>query len=143
MLPTIAIAFVLVSTTVLVHYEILRRASRAIPRLKLRRQFRVLAVIVACLFAHMVQVILYAAAFAAMHDHWDLGRLEGAVTGVFSDFVYFALTSYTTLGVGDVWPTGPMRLLTGVAALNGLVLIGWSASFTYLAMEEFWGDRRW
>ena len=36
-----------------------------------------------------------------------------------------------------------MRLLTGIEALNGLVLIGWSASFTYLAMEEFWGERTW
>jgi len=27
-------------------------------------------------------------------------------------------------------------------SLNGLVLIGWSASFTYLTMEEFWGPKR-
>ena len=26
----------------------------------------------------------------------------------------------------------------GVEALNGLLLIGWSASFTYLAMERYW-----
>ena len=29
----------------------------------------------------------------------------------------------------------------GVEALNGLVLIGWSASFTYLTMEDLWGTR--
>jgi hypothetical protein len=32
-----------------------------------------------------------------------------------------------------------MRLIAGIESLNGLVLIGWSASFTYLTMEEFWG----
>jgi hypothetical protein len=31
-----------------------------------------------------------------------------------------------------------MRLVSGVEALNGLLLIGWSASFTYLAMERYW-----
>ncbi|MHB2205292.1 hypothetical protein [Methylobacterium sp. CM6257] len=31
----------------------------------------------------------------------------------------------------------PPRLLAGVEALNGLLLIGWSASFTYLAMERY------
>jgi hypothetical protein len=29
-------------------------------------------------------------------------------------------------------------MLTGVEALNGLPLIGWSASFTDLAMERYW-----
>jgi hypothetical protein len=40
-------------------------------------------------------------------------------------------------------PTGPLRLLVGVEALNGLLLIGWSASYIYLAMERCWniGDR--
>jgi hypothetical protein len=33
-----------------------------------------------------------------------------------------------------------MRLIASVESLNGLVLIGWSASFTYLSMERFWQD---
>jgi len=42
------------------------------------------------------------------------------------------------LGFGDLTPVGPVRLLAGVEALNGLLLIGWSASFTYISMERFW-----
>ena len=30
------------------------------------------------------------------------------------------------------------RLIAGVEALTGLLMIGWSASFTYLEMERFW-----
>jgi hypothetical protein len=41
--------------------------------------------------------------------------------------------------VGDPDARGPLRLIAGVKSLNGLVLIGWSASFTYLAMEKSWG----
>jgi hypothetical protein len=45
---------------------------------------------------------------------------------------------YTSLGFGDFTPVGPIRLLAGAEALNGLLLIGWSASFTYISMEKFW-----
>lgn len=44
----------------------------------------------------------------------------------------------TSFGFGDHFPTAHARLLAGIAALNGPLLIGWSASFTYLAMERYW-----
>jgi len=62
------------------------------------------------------------------------GHLEGDLL----DYVYFSLATYTTLGVGDLHLCGAMRLIVVVESLNGLVLIGWSASFTYLTMEELW-----
>jgi hypothetical protein len=37
-------------------------------------------------------------------------------------------------------PSGSLRLLAGVEALNGLLLIGWSASYVYIAMERFWRE---
>lgn len=54
--------------------------------------------------------------------------------------LYFSAETYTSLGYGDVVPGGALRLLAGMEALNGLLLIGWSASFIYIAMERFWGD---
>ncbi len=69
-----------------------------------------------------------------------LGRIDGEIEGGGLDFFYFSITTYTTLGVGDLHPRGPLRLIAGVESLNGLVLIGWSASFTYLEMARFWED---
>ena len=40
------------------------------------------------------------------------------------------LFSFTSLGFGDIVPTGAVRLLAGAECLNGLLLIGWSASYT-------------
>jgi hypothetical protein len=51
------------------------------------------------------------------------------------------VTTYTTLGFGDIVPVGPVRFLTSVEALTGFVLITWSASFTYLEMNRFWKPR--
>jgi len=73
----------------------------------------------------------------------DSGRSSGStLTGpggfTLANSLYFSAETYTSLGFGDLIPIGPLRLLAGAEALNGLVLIGWSASFTYIAMERFW-----
>jgi hypothetical protein len=52
--------------------------------------------------------------------------------------MYFSVETYSSLGFGDLVPIGPVRMLAGVEALNGLLLIGWSASYAYIAMERFW-----
>ena len=44
--------------------------------------------------------------------------------------------SFTTLGVGDIYATGRMRIIAGFQALHGFVLIGWSASFAYVVMQR-------
>lgn len=48
---------------------------------------------------------------------------------------------YTTVGYGDLLPSGPIRFVAAMEALLGLMLIAWSASFTYLEMQRFWQDR--
>jgi len=64
-------------------------------------------------------------------------RSDGPTTALM-DCIYFSAETYTSLGFGDVTPVGHMRLLVGVEALNGLLLVAWSASYTYLSMERFW-----
>ena len=56
------------------------------------------------------------------------------------DAVYLSTTTYSTLGFGDLVPTGPIRFMVGTESLIGLLLITWSASFTYLEMRRYWDD---
>jgi hypothetical protein len=58
----------------------------------------------------------------------------------FARCVYFSAETYTSLGYGDVVPHGDLRLLAGMEALNGLLLIGWTASYTYISMERLWDE---
>jgi hypothetical protein len=136
------VALGLVIAAVAVHYEALRLASAAIPRLRIPPRSRILVVIAVAFVAHLVEVALFGFAYWAMADGAGLGKISGAVEGGALDYFYFSAASFTTLGVGDIVAEGPLRVVAGVEPLAGLVLITWSASFTYLAMERFWQDHR-
>ena len=62
----------------------------------------------------------------------------------FNVSLYFSLETYSSLGYGDIVPSGTLRMMAGAEALNGLLLIGWSASYAHIAMERFWqnGEHR-
>ena len=128
----------LILATITIHYEALRAISSLIPKLRAPPRARILIVIGGVFIAHFAEIVLYAFVFAVMQNRFGLGAISGVLEGNPLDFLYLSISSYTTLGVGDVYPTGPLRLVAAIESLNGLVLIGWSASFTYLAMQNFW-----
>jgi hypothetical protein len=134
------LTLVLVSASVLIHYEVLRWTHRLIPYLALSIRTRILVVIGTILFAHLAEICVFALAYFIMHDRLGLGSIAGEVSGRWLDFFYFSASTYSTLGVGDVVPTGALRVVAGVESLTGLVLIGWSASYTYLTMQHSWDD---
>ena len=133
---TIAASLVILST--FTHYEVLRLLSTYVPRIRIRPRARLLAVLLGTFFGHLLEISFYALAYYSLKDHFDLGNFGGDFVDKFSSYLYFSAETYTTIGLGDIYPLGPLRLITGIEALNGLLLIGWSASFTYLAMQKFW-----
>jgi hypothetical protein len=99
---------------------------------------RVAASVVGALMAHLVEIAVFAVAIQFAVEA-DLGGLEPPQQG-FVDLLCFSATVYSSVGFGDVVPDGAMRQLVGIEAVTGLVLIAWTASFTYLEMGKFWGD---
>lgn len=131
-------ALVLVALTIAIHYEVLRYTSLRLAHIKLPPRMRIIVILVAAMFSHVAHVLIYAFAFLLLEKLADVGSIDGPAGHDFNDAFYFSITSYTTLGIGDLFPTGELRLLSGIEALNGLVMVGWTASMTYLYMEKFW-----
>ncbi len=138
MLIVIVASLILVALTTLIHYEVLRGLHVLLPQLRIPARTKLLAVIFGTSLAHAVEIALYAVFLFALIHYVDVGDLSGARTTTFLECLYFSAETYTSLGLGDIAPLGPVRLLAGVEALNGLLMIAWSASFTYLSMEKFW-----
>ena len=142
-LYALLISVLLIVATVFIHYEVLTTRWPAAGPIRSVRSGMV-RLLSAIFIAHLIEIVLYAAALYLMHGHLGLGTVTGATTGTAMDFFYFSAVSYTTLGFGDVLPAGPIRVVVAVESLNGLVLIGWSTSYTYLAMQRFSrAARRW
>jgi hypothetical protein len=129
----------IVALTAAVHYAVLFRCSRLLPALTLRRPPRVMLLIFIVLVAHVLEIWLFAFAYFALEPFGPFGSLVGsAEVHSFVDYAYFSSTVYSTLGFGDLVPVGPLRLMVGMEALTGLVMISWSASFTYIQMQRDW-----
>jgi Ion channel len=129
---------VVLTACLVMHYEVLFACNRYLPLLSHRRRPRVLVLMFAILIAHVAEIWLFAAGYAVLVGTWGLGTLGGLVDPVLVDYVYFSAMTYTTVGFGDVVPIGPIRFLAGVEALTGLVMITWSASYTFLEMQRDW-----
>lgn len=139
MLVALVFSTFLVVACVLIHYEMLRFTSTLLGRLTMPPRPRILVVMLAVFLAHTIEVWMYAIAYYLLRDHLGIGGFGGALENRFTDYLYFSTATYSSLGYGDVYPLGGLRLVAGIETVAGLVMIGWSASFTYLAMETFWG----
>lgn len=136
----LAVSVLLIAICLYLHFKVLRSGARAISKFRHHIRYQVLAVMTLIFVTHLVEIILFAIAFWMMAIA-GTGSLIGAHTSTAADYFYFSIASYTTLGIGDITPEGSMRLVAGVEALTGLLLIAWSASFTYLTMERIWSPQ--
>ncbi|MFK8014255.1 MAG: ion channel [Gammaproteobacteria bacterium] len=88
------------------------------------------------IFTHIAEIWIFAVAYKVALTRPGSGGFAGPFDFQWVDFAYFSFVSYTTLGYGEIVPTGGLRFMAGTEAIVGLVLIAWSASFSYLQMER-------
>lgn len=138
MTVAIVLAVLLVLSTTLFHLSVFRWLSRGVSEIPLHPYARVLLIVLTALAAHIVEIVLYAGAYVFSVDYLRIGEFSGVPIETPLDYFYFSVVSYTSLGLGDVFPGGHLRFITGMEALNGLLLIAWSGSFIYIAMGRIW-----
>ena len=56
----------------------------------------------------------------------------------FSESVYFSMVTFTTLGYGDISLNSDWRLLSGLEAINGIMLIGWSTAMMFSLIQNIY-----
>ncbi len=123
-------------------YEILAHVWLVLPRLEKHPRLQILLTVFSAFVGHTIAVWAFALTYYALDNWFAFGSLKGDITHHILDYAYFSVVSYSSLGLGDVAPTGGLRLLVGVEAILGLILIGWTVTFTYLVTDKYLAHRR-
>ena len=141
MFVTWVLILALASLTILIHLEGLW-LQRLLPRhLADYPRVGVLAVVMTCLLLHVVEISLYAGGFMVGDKLFGVGQFTDEPHLDAMAYFYYSAITFTAVGYGDILPTGDIRLLAVAESLNGLLLIGWSGAYNFIAMQKLWSDR--
>lgn len=136
---TFFLCFFLTAVCVLLHYETLRLLNDRLARTDIiSARTKVLVALVGAMASHILQIVVFALAYYLLRDKVGLGGFGGVFQDTLMSFFYFSSETYTTLGFGDIYPTGQLRMVCGIESLTGLLMVSWTASFTYLEMRRYW-----
>jgi len=131
MFPTILLL------TVTIHYFTLKQLTLVL-NANLGQAVKLISIVLSLFLAHILEIVLYATVYYFSDIFSDNNVL---ISGSFQEnlnALYFSFLAYSSLGSSDLIATGWVRILYGFEALNGLLLITWSASFTFLTMNIVW-----
>ena len=136
------ISLALVIVCVVVFYEILAHVWVWLPKLEGKPRAQILLTVLASFLGHTIAIWIFGITFYTLEHTFSFGELSGAHARELLNYVYFSGVTYTSLGLGDIYPNDELRLLIAVEALTGLILIGWTVTFTYLVTEKYLAHKR-
>ena len=135
----------MVIVTVTLHYEVMTIVSdRIVPWAQRHVQMRrvVAFAIAGLMLGHITEIWVFAFIIKLLVYFPSFGSIQGDFSNRWEDFLYLSAVNYTSLGDGDIRLIGPARAIAASETLAGVMMIAWSASFTYLKMELIWERRR-
>lgn len=129
MLLAIFMSVVLLLISVSLHYIALSHVSALIQKWRCPGYPGLMMAIAAITSVHVVEAALFAGAFWLGDDVLRLGSFDIGEPMSWMDYFYFSLVNFTTLGRGDIAPSGHLRLIAGLEAFAGFLLITASGAF--------------
>lgn len=137
-----AVTLLVTALSVALHYEgLLWMARRFGSRRRPIGRHGMLTIITGLVGLHVTEIGFYGLGLWLLLQWPDSGSIAGADPAGFVDALYLSAVTYSTVGFGDVAPVGGIRFLVATESLIGLMMITWSASFTYLEMSQHWRGR--
>lgn len=97
--------------------------------------FRLSGAYLIVLASHLLIAALFAIGFQVATE-LGLGGFKKHIPENWMDVFYFSLINITTLGLGDIYPTGHLRAITGIESLTGFLLISCTAQFVFTTMNK-------
>ena len=138
MLAATAITVIVSAIVILVHFETMTWLTRLDRMIHWPTRLTLLMGLFTLFAAHSLEVWIFAGGLYVATEVLELGTLAGAFDGSARDYLYISLVNYTTLGYGEIVPTGHLRTICGFEALIGLLMVGWTTAFTVFRLTDRW-----
>jgi hypothetical protein len=120
--------------TTVFHYEALRLIGK-FARIPRRPHMTVPTVLTLVIAAHLCEILMYVVVYKLAGGPFHLGHFSGEQSGMLGLF-YYAAETYSSLGAGDVFPHGELRVIASASSLNGILLLAWSGAFLYAVTDR-------
>ena len=136
MIQIVLITTLAVSLAIGLHFSALLAITNLLSHFHGTHPASIVLALFLAVVAHLSEILIFAIALQIM---FSMGLITFSIPSPdFHDLLYFSGTTYTTVGYGDIVLTGNGRTIAVVEGVMGLVLIAWTASFTYYEMNRKW-----
>lgn len=132
LLTMITIAIHAVGTTAWVRLLRRIRSSRGQPVVMSKMVAILCGTGVYLLLLHLLEVTCWAFAYLSTPGIENLTSIEEAI--------YFSMVTFSSLGYGDIVIAAPYRLLSGIEAMTGLLIFGWSAALFFAILGRMMSE---
>ncbi|MGI9224119.1 MAG: potassium channel family protein [Woeseiaceae bacterium] len=129
-LVAITVVIHALGTTVWLRYIGVKHALGDEPWTTRRSLIVLTSTVIVLIVLHTIEIGIWAIAYLSLVSVEELETLESAL--------YFSFVTFTTLGYGDITLAAPWRVLSGIEALNGIMLVGWTTAFLFAVVQRSW-----
>lgn len=133
-LKQLAIATLMVSLTVLIHFIGLSVLLALIGR------YRPSAGRTRSIMSDAAAILAAAFGLFALHgiEIWSYALLYWSTSAIqtFEAALYFSTSTYATIGYGDLVLPANSRLIGAIEGANGIILLGWSTAFFFAVVDR-------
>ncbi|MDT0576462.1 potassium channel family protein [Croceicoccus sp. F390] len=133
MIAAISLAVVLFVASLWLHIWLIR-CARLVAGEPKTQPTRLTAAYLLVLMSHLAVAALFAAGFAFAIE-LGLGGFKQRDAVDAMDLFYYSLINITTVGLGNIYPEGHLRAMTGIESLTGFLLISCTAQFVFQTMS--------
>lgn len=134
---SIVLSLTLVGLTAVLHLWGLAMLTRHAVWLGKQAMVGIAVLMIGIITLHVLESALYAAGYWIGLSYLDIGAFEGMADINFMNVLYYSIVTYSSLGLGDAYPTGHLKFMTGIQALNGFLAISCSASVMFVWMKDY------
>jgi hypothetical protein len=132
-------AFVLIAVTIVIHgfgttswlNYLVKRQTLADGSIRPAKRLGILICTALVMISlHIIEILAWALTYWLVLPVGELHDLESAF--------YFSAVTFTTLGYGDITLNSDWRILSGLEAIDGILLIGWTTALLFAVLQRTW-----